>query len=314
MPVPVLVPTPELCSCPCPCPCSCARAHARARGLLWSTQSSQETDTPARSGTFYLHWSTALVEGALARFVTAEPIPPHVFTTNYGISEICRGAAPGSGAFFKGWTSFVRTAHRRSASLTLMGQVAMQPVAVYVNDAQLRVTPMVVRGSVPLRGLRAVAVTAQKAVGFDKVHTMETRMFQQVASRVGGSSVAFDGGGDGVADATLLSPSTGAPSSLLKSPRRVSRMGARFTPGAAVRACAMQSQSRFKPEMRLDAKPPADVVHSDCHVVLSDACDHGARGAPAEDGGDAHGGEAAEPNRAHSTGGARPARLSARST
>eukprot|EP00966_Prymnesium_polylepis_P055486 1283027-Prymnesium_polylepis.2 len=95
--------------------------------------------------------------------------------------------------------------HTRGTSVPQSLALYRIAVAIYVNDDHLNVTRLALEGSTSLDGVRAVAVVAELVEGFDMVKTMETRLFQHVAGKAHGASIAFDGGGDGVAEAASLS-------------------------------------------------------------------------------------------------------------
>lgn len=86
----------------------------------------------ASAGSFFSHWSETPVEGALASFVPAKPIPKFKFKTHGGRSEICRGVAGGNKkGFYKGWASFVRSAYSNNATFTFLKNTEENPVGLY---------------------------------------------------------------------------------------------------------------------------------------------------------------------------------------
>ncbi len=96
--------------------------------------------TEASAGSFFAHWSEEPVEGALAKFVPAKPIPKFKFKTHGGRSEICRGIAGGNKqGFYKGWASFVRQAFANNATFTFLKNAEANPVGVYLCKADTTV-------------------------------------------------------------------------------------------------------------------------------------------------------------------------------
>jgi len=91
------------------------------------------TFDPASGGAFFMHWSETMVDGALACFVPAKPIPKFKFNHRGGRSEFCRGIAGGNKKpFYNGWCSFVREAYKNNADLTFIQNGEENPVGLYL--------------------------------------------------------------------------------------------------------------------------------------------------------------------------------------
>ena len=196
------------------------------------------------SGSLYLHWSDAPIDGALGSFVPKVPAPRFKFTVNGGRFEICREVGgPKIKRFYEGWAYFAKTARAHEGRLTFLSDVPKVPVALYLNDEQSNVVRVRMGAAVSLEGVRAVAVAPALAVGFEAL-TMEARFFQQVGDRIG-ASIALDGGGDGTAETLqpLQKTSTDAAPRAV-SPRRRSSSGEPPSPGKAWAGSASVAAAR----------------------------------------------------------------------
>ena len=84
----------------------------------------------SNGGCFLTKWSFVSVEGALASFVPSDVVPGHRYTTNGGISELCRNVGgPNVKKFFGGWLSFIRMGMNYEGGFVFLGNVAKLPGA-----------------------------------------------------------------------------------------------------------------------------------------------------------------------------------------
>jgi hypothetical protein len=151
----------------------------------------------ANGGCFELQWSRSLVDGALACFLPRDPVLESKLTTNGGRTELCRGiGGPDVKAFYRGWVSFVKLAHRHAATFRFLSNLEKQPVALFFATGGLAVQRLAEGETITFEGVRAVAAVGLNADGLN-VRTMETQLFIQVGLRLG-FSLALKGGAAGV--------------------------------------------------------------------------------------------------------------------
>ena len=152
-----------------------------------------------------LQWSMVRVDGALASFKPQKKLPPHRFTANGGLSELCRDVGgPNVKKFFVGWMSFIKMAIRQKGTLSFLGNVAKLPVAIYTNGPDLTVGTVPVGDELCFDSILAVAVLRASTNAFDMKAKITTRMFQQTGEKLG-AAFALDGGGGDATETAQVS-------------------------------------------------------------------------------------------------------------
>ena len=161
-----------------------------------------------------MHWSDTPIDGALASFVPAKPVPRFKYTQNAGRTEVARDMNMKVKRFYQGYAYFLKTAANLGGTFRLRTQLKQLPIAVYLNAAALEVKKVRVGESASFSGVKGIAVLPALSTDLD-VGTMETRLFLQTAERVG-AGLALDSGVGGI-DSDL-------------SARRLSRAGSNAAP------------------------------------------------------------------------------------
>jgi len=164
---------------------------ARTKGAAYLTFSTEN------SGMLSLNWSDKPVDGALAAFVPKVPVSRFKFTTNNGRTELIRDCGGVKvRRFYEGFAMFLKTARSFDGKFTHISNLPKLQVAIYFNDEKQAVTKVPVGPQfVTFESVKAAAIIPLLDPSLN-VRTMQTRMFQQVAEKVG-ATVAFDGGGTG---------------------------------------------------------------------------------------------------------------------
>ena len=168
----------------------------------------------SNSGCLLMHWSDTPIDGALASFVPAKPVPRFKYTQNAGRTEVARDMNMKVRKFYQGYAYFLKTAANLGGTFRLRTQLKQLPIAVYLNAAALEVKKVRVGESATFSGVKGIAVLPALSTDLD-VGTMETRLFLQTAERVG-AGLALDSGVGGI-DSDL-------------SARRLSRAGSNAAP------------------------------------------------------------------------------------
>ena len=168
----------------------------------------------SNAGCLLMHWSDTPIDGALASFVPAKPVPRFKYTQNAGRTEVARDMNMKVRKFYQGYAYFLKTAANLGGTFRLRTQLKQLPIAVYLNAAALEVKMVRVGESATFSGVKGIAVLPALSTDLD-VGTMETRLFLQTAERVG-AGLALDSGVGGI-DSDL-------------SARRLSRAGSNAAP------------------------------------------------------------------------------------
>jgi len=164
---------------------------ARTKGAAYLVFSTEN------AGMLSIHWSDKPVDGALAAFVPKVPVSRFKFTTNGGRAELIRDCGGVKvRRFYEGFAMFLKAARSFDARFTHILNLPKLQVAIYFNDENQAVSKIPLGPNfVTFENIKAAAVIPMLDPSLN-VRTMQTRMFQQVAEKVG-ATVAFDGGGTG---------------------------------------------------------------------------------------------------------------------